>query len=125
MTYKQFSPKTDKKINWVMSMFSEWRRYRNEIPNMDSVMLDFDDLHSVNKEELGSVLCCFITEVQKLDDTNFPPKTLYDIIVCIQFFLEKNGIMWKLLDEPVFKDVKFTLDNLLKVRCSEGLGRSV
>ena len=39
--------------------------------------------------------------------------------------LESNGFAWKLLNDEVFKDVKFTLDNVMKLHVSQGIGASV
>ncbi len=39
--------------------------------------------------------------------------------MCIQFFLEKRGLFWKLLDDDEFIKVKFCLDNLMKKRTQE------
>ena len=50
---------------------------------------------------------------------------MYEILICVQFQLEKMGFAWKLLDHEVFKDVKFSLDNLMKLRTAQGVGTSV
>ena len=54
-----------------------------------------------------------------------PPKTLYQIVVCVQFYLETQGFSWKILEDDRFKELKFTLDNLMKAHTSQGLGVSV
>ncbi len=59
---------------------------------------------------------CFLNEIRRKDGKDFPGKTLYEILMCIQFFLEKRGLFWKLLDDPEFVRVKFTLDNIMKKR---------
>ena len=70
-------------------------------------------------------MCRFLTEVKKMDGTNFPGKTLYDIVVCVQFHLETLGFNWKLINKGMFHDLKFTLDNLMKERTARGIGKSV
>ena len=64
----------------------------------------------------------FITEIRKLDGSDFPAKTLYQIVICLQFHLEGNGFTWKLLDDKDFTEVRFTLDNIMKERVSAGIG---
>ncbi len=44
----------------------------------------------------------FICEIHKLDNTEFLPKTVYGIIIMIQFHLEKLGLNFKLLDGEQF-----------------------
>ena len=55
----------------------------------------------------------------------FPGKTLYDLVLCIQFYLKKKGIFWKLVDDPDFVRLKFTIDNLMKKRAGERLASSM
>ena len=74
MTHKQFSEETKEKVNWVVSVFSEWRYYHSNY--YDCVLMDLQDLGSFDKNELCGSMCSFITEVKKLDGSNFPPKTL-------------------------------------------------
>ena len=67
----------------------------------------------------------FITEVQKLDGTDFPPKTLYQIMICVLFHLKTLGFTWKLLDHKCFKEIRFTLDNVMKACTSAGIDVAV
>ena len=55
----------------------------------------------------------------------YPGKTLYDIVVCLQFHLETMGFCYKLLNDDVFKEIKWSLDNIMKLRTSQGIGVSV
>ena len=64
-------------------------------------------------------------EVKKLNSDEFPGKMLYHLIVCVQFHLECLGFSFKLINEPAFKDLKFTLDNTMKSHMSQGIGISV
>lgn len=60
-----------------------------------------------------------------MDSNDFPPKTLYEILILVQFHLETLGFCWTFLEDEAFGDVKFTLDNLMKSHCSHGLGNNV
>ncbi len=82
-------------------------------------------MDTLEESSVCSALCHFITEVQKLDGSDFPPKTLHEIIICIQMLLETYGLYWKLLDDPKFLDLKFTLDNIMKICTKEGLCKPV
>ncbi len=59
------------------------------------------------------------------DGLEFPGKTLYDLVLCVQFYLEKNGVFWKLVEDPDFVRLKFTIANLMKKRASERLSSSM
>ena len=124
-THKKFSPETNKKIKWVIKMYSEWREYRNSRDDLENVPCDLRDRSTITPDSLIFGVSRFITEVKKLDGSDFPGKTLYDLVICIQFHLETMGIAWHLLSNEMFNDVKFTLDNMMKLRTSQGIGLSV
>ena len=86
---------------------------------------DFDDKSTISQETLNFAIPCFITEVKKLDGGDFLGKTLYNIVICVQFQLESIGFTWKLLNTDTFKDVRFTLDNMMKLRTSQRIEVSV
>ena len=88
-------------------------------------MCDLKDKATISVESLKFAQCYFITEVKKLDGTDFPGKTLYYIIVCIQFLLECHGFAFKLMNDTTFKDLKYTLDNTMKAGTSQGVGTSM
>ena len=77
-----------KKVNWVKGMFQEWRYHRNMSADFSDIHCDLDDVNSITVENLIFAMCRFITEVKNLDGSDFPPKTLYEIVVCVQFYLE-------------------------------------
>lgn len=106
-------------------MFSEWKQYCNAVPGYDLIHLDLCNVASITKSNLVYALTRFLAEVKKMDGNDFPLKTLYEILISVQFHLETLGFSWKLLEDEAFRDVKFTLDNLMKTRCRSGLGNSV
>lgn len=89
------------------------------------ILLDLGNVATITKANVVFVLTRFLAEVKKLDGNDFPPKTLYEILISVQFHLESLGICWKLLEDEALKDVKFTRDNLMKSRCRTGLGNNV
>ena len=68
-------------------MYHEWRGHWNAI-GLEYIGCDLEDRATVTGQSLTFALCRFITEVKKIDGTDFPGKTLYHIIVCMQFHLE-------------------------------------
>ena len=57
-----------------------------------------------------------------MNGQDFPGKTLYHIVVCVQFHLECMGFAFKLINDPAFCDLKFTLDNTMKAQVCQGIG---
>ena len=125
MTRKTFSDETMKKVHWVRRMFNDWKTFRNSQEHLQSIDVDIDNVSTLDKMQLAEAICKFITEVKKVDGGDFPARTMYDIVICLQFWLESEGLCWKLLGEEVFQDLRFTLDNLMKQRTSAGVGGKV
>ena len=98
LSHEKFSDETMKKVKWATTMYNDWRLYRNSLPNLDSISCDILQKETVTHESLMFALTRFITEVKKVDLTDFPGKTLYEIIICIQFHLETEGFSWKILN---------------------------
>ena len=124
LCHKNFSPETMKKVKWVLKMFREWRSYRHS-NGYEYIPCDLDHKSTISEESLIFAMSRFITEVKKVDGSDFPGKTLYEIVICVQFHLETLGFGWKILNEEPFKNIKFTLDNVMKMRTSQGIGNSV
>ncbi len=125
LTNKQFSDETRKKIRWVQRVYSEWRDKRNARPDSNFISADINDIPSLNKIGLSYTLCRFITEIRRVNGDGYPPKTLYDVVIMIQLHLESHGKYWELLDEKEFKNVRYTLDNVMKERVQKGIGVTV
>ena len=124
LSHKNFSDETMKKVRWVTKMYRDWRSYRHS-NGFEFISCDLDDKATITQESLIFGICRFITEVKKIDGSEFPGKTLYDIVVCVQFHLESLGFNWKIVNDTVFTDLKYTLDNVMKLRTSQGIGISV
>ena len=119
---KNFAEETMKKISWVVNMYTDWKEYRNSLGNVSDIHCDLYDVSTINEYSLKFALCRFLTEVRKVDGSELPPKTMYDIIMCVQFHLETLGFSWRLISDEQFQEVKFTLDNIMKQRTVQGIG---
>ena len=110
-TKKQFAPETNKKIRWVTKMFYEWRRVRNSLADRAHIQADLDDASTLTIDIFVFSQYHFVAEIKKIDGSEFPPCTLYQIVICVQFQLEKLGLNFKLLDDIHFVDLCYALDN--------------
>ena len=120
LTKKQFSPDTMKKVYWATKMYHEWRSFRNKSRDLENVDCDLDDIATISKFSLVKGISRFITEVKKIDGSDLPTRTLYDIVICLQFHLETLGYNYRLLNQDDFSEIRFTLDNMMKLRTSQG-----
>ena len=126
LSKKNFSDETLKKVRWVRNIFAEWRFDRNMKQFEDEVVeCDLEYRNTITPESLVFAMQRFVTEIRKLDGSDYPPKNLYQIVLCVQFHLETLGFTWKLLDQDMFKEIRFTLDNVMKIQTSCGVGVTV
>ena len=124
LSHKNFSPETMKKVHWARKIFREWRQYRAGLDG-DGIACDLEDCTMITAASLSYALCRFITEIKKVDGSEYPGKTLCDIVICLQFHLECMGFAFKLINRDEFREVKYTLDNTMKQRVAAGIGLSV
>ena len=121
--------RTFNKMKLGVHAYNEWRVMKLSCPETYDVNVDradMDNVRNIPKESLVVALCKFIPEVTKVrDGTDYPGKTLYEMVVCIQKFLNENNIPWRILDDPEFIDVRTVLDNVMKERalCNVGVVR--
>ena len=125
LSRKNFSDETSKKVRWVQNMFADWRFHCNFNFSDEVISCDLEYVSTISVDSFNYAMPRFITEVRKLDGSDFPAKTLYQIVICVQFYLETQGINWKLLDDKKFTEVKYTLDNVMKARTAAGIGITV
>ena len=101
--------RTFNKMQWGINTFKEWRASKLSSPDGFDVNLlevDVDVVSSLTKEKLCAVLCKFVAEITKKDGSDYPGKTLYELICSIQKYPNNKNILWKLIDDPCFLDLK-------------------
>ena len=105
-------------------MFHSWKEARNKNPDVTTITLDIDRPKMITKPALCYALCHFITETRKINGQDYPPKPIYEMIVCMQMYLETQGLFWKLLDDKDYHFIQlhYTCDNLMKERVKSGMG---
>ena len=84
-------------MQWGVRAYSEWRKAKLEdIVNFDVKVFE-SDIENVNwlmKEAFSHVMCIFIVEVTKVKDgSDYPGKTLYEMVTSIQKYLHQNKVM--------------------------------
>ena len=123
---KHLKKRTFNKMQWGVRAFSEWRLSKlSEIENYDELVFESDlkNVSGLTKQGLIHSLCMFIPEVTKVKDgSDYPGKTLYEMITSIQKYLHQNNLPWKLIDGPEFIDVKMVFDNVMKESATNNIG---
>ncbi len=120
LSVKKFTPSTERKTNWAVLLYEEWRKQRIASV-MPETQIVFADIRSkiLWADNFCYSLSAFLNEVKRSDSFEFGGKGLYSLVIMLQFFLEKQGLSWKLIDNPEFVRVRYTLDNLMKSRAAD------
>lgn len=79
-------------------------------------------LLNLDKKSVCYSLCRFITEITKVNGEDYLPKTIYEMVSCVQMYLESKGHYFKFFEDPEFSDLKYTCDNIMKEQTKSGLG---
>ena len=79
-----------------MKAYIRWMNCRNYqvkqgLLSHDRIVPSPDDLITLNKSDICSVLCKFVMEAKNADGKDYTRDTLYDLIIMIQSFLKQNG----------------------------------
>ena len=117
--------RSEAKVKWAVNAYCDWResRLQNGQYDINIVNADLNNLVTISKQNLEYSLCRFVPEVTKSrGDGDYPGKTLYQMIVAIQKFLQLNKLRWKLIHGDSFEDLRIVLDNVMKERCSQNIG---
>ena len=88
------------------------------------IQSDLNFPHTLVKHYFAHALSSFVIEIVKMNGQEYPPQTLYQMVICIQIYLESEKLYWKLLDkgDPQFVNLYYTLDNIMKAHTAQGLG---
>ena len=124
MKRKAYAPESMRKIKYAVDMFCDWREARL-VSDPHPAVLKCDirnGLGSFSRRNLCDALCLFATEIVRLDDKDFPPKSVKGLIYNIQMHMFANGYPWRLFDPLHFHDLRNTVDNVMKLRTRQGLG---
>ncbi len=124
LSSKTFAENTQRKVAWAVSLLDSWCQNRLRMPSCchEIQFCNIMAPSTVTKSHLAKVLTYFVTEIRCKDGGEYEGRTLYDIIICLQFHFERAGIFWKFIDDSEFQNLKWTLDNLMKEHCTGKLG---
>ncbi len=124
LSHKNFAVNMENKIYWATQLYSDWwfEHLRKPDCNPRIRWCNLKEVKLLNKANFAIAMCLFILEVCKKDGTDYPWSSLRQLVLMIQFYLEKYSLCWKLLDDDAFFSLRNTLDNLMKERCAAGLG---
>ena len=76
-----------------------------------------------NVQVLKDDVCDFIVEIRKENGDQYPGNTLHDLLQGLSLYLKREKGFSKRLISDAFSEIKNMLDNMMKERSLEGLGK--
>ena len=123
---KQLKKNSEAKMRWGYNQYCSWRVFKLTDDFDERIFnANLDDLksRSMKIENFKFALCRFIPEVKKANSSeDYPSKTLYELVIAIQKFLNYNKVHWKLIHDEEFEEVRNVLDNVMQKRTKSGIG---
>ena len=98
-------------MNWGVNAYVEWHKVRLESAYEEVVdRADLMKLGKLVKKDLEGAMCYFVPEVTRAKGEGlYPGKTLYEMCVLIQKYLNVNKLNWKLVEGDEFRDLRVVL----------------
>ncbi len=91
LSKKTFADSTERKIDWAMELFRQWRyvRMNRNVVKREVQSCDINAI-GVNKSDLSFCLCAFLNEIKRVDRKEYSAKSLYGIVIIV-FFGEEGA----------------------------------
>ncbi len=86
LTGKTFAESTECKIGWAVSLYRDWRRAQidsGELNDIFQIINSDVDEPGLDKLNLSTALCAFLSDVKRADGSEYPGKILYSLLIMI------------------------------------------
>lgn len=126
---KRIGESTATKILWARKAYDRWVDYRRKMyigrhnfPQLKFRQVDRLDKSVLHEVSLNRDMCDFIVEVRKENGEEYPPGTVYDLVLMLSIYLEQEyGI--KHLTTTAWPKIRNTLDWVMQEKTAQGLGQ--
>ena len=93
---------------------ASFTRENRPIQNIDAVAHDL--------QQLKTDVCDFIVEIRKENGEQYPGSSLYDLLSGLSLYLQREKGFDEKLMSDAFKEIRNTLDHVMKERAMDGVG---
>ena len=116
-------------MKWAIGAYKCWRVCRAEIfsarwtATWTQNNRPIQPIHETAKNisDLKVDVCDFVVEIRKENGDQYPASSLYDLLGGLSLYLEReHGFNDKLMS-GAFREIRNTLDNIMKERSAEGI----
>lgn len=108
-------PSTQQKARWAYNVFLKWSEWKTLQKANVTLLSEMGD------EEIDQTLALFVREVRKEDGSRYPGRSLNEIVLSLQKYLELNGKIVRLLD-PKMSLLRAALNLEMQKSTKAGIG---
>ena len=116
-------------MKWSIGAYERWRACRAQIFSARHTATwtrnnrPIQPIHETAKNvaDLKVDVCDFIVEIRKENGQQYPSGTLYDLLGGLSLYLEREHGFCNKLMSGAFREIRNTLDNVMKERSAEGI----
>ena len=116
-------------MKWAVGAYNRWRSFRSEIfhARYTTKVTHYNreirpiDQSARDVDELKADMCDFIVEIRKENGEQYPPNSMYDLVSGLSLYLEREHGFTNKLVSGAFREIRNTLDNVMKERTAEGV----
>ena len=110
---------TLEKVKWGVNLFYKWH---NEWKiGLDGGFKVYKDLDQMDKSDLNYCLKFFLSDARKVNGQEYPPRTLKEIVACIQHNLNYELKQpWSIFKDEAFMEPREILDAVMKRSARHG-----
>ena len=97
----KYAENSNRKIRYIVGMYNDWHNFVLDSDDCDDRIL-WSDLDTPSrsmlvKSSLCYSLCCFVTEMVKKDDSEFPPNSVKGCDSCYSNVLEYQKVVLEIV----------------------------
>jgi len=110
---------TLEKVKWGVNLFYKWHNQWKI--SLDGGLKVYKDLDQMDKSDLNYCLKFFLSDARKVNGQEYPPRTLKEIVACIQHHLNYELKQpWSIFKDEAFMEAREILDAVMKRSARHG-----
>lgn len=121
MEKKKLADNTLDKINWALKVYRRWVDYHRHLffqRKTFSAARENCYVHDLEISMKGDLmlsrdLCDFISEVRKENGSEYPPASIYDLVLMLSLYLEREFGHCRLINVDKYPELYNTLNHIM------------
>lgn len=116
------SRNTSRKIIYVLKLWNDWVQEKNAKLRLSTTCVPQSSFETLTIEEINKWVPYFLAEIRTKDKQEYKANSYLEFVLCLQLHCLIHGKSYKFLKDDCFKNVRNSLDGVMKMRQKQGLG---